>query len=34
MGHVQYIELKKLVDFFYSSEYDDCLPEEADISLL
>lgn len=34
MGHVRYIELKKLVDFFYSSEYDDCLPEDADISLL
>ncbi|EUC39645.1 hypothetical protein COCMIDRAFT_110964 [Bipolaris oryzae ATCC 44560] len=34
MDHVQYIELKKLVDFFYSSEYDNCLPEEADISLL
>ena len=34
MDHVHHIELKKLVDFFYSSEYDDCLPEEADISLL
>jgi hypothetical protein len=34
MNHVHYIELKKLVDFFYSSEYDDCLPEDADVSLL
>ena len=34
MGHVRYIELKKLVDFFYRSEYDDCLPEDADVSLL
>jgi hypothetical protein len=34
MNHVNYIELKKLVNFFYDSEYDDCLPEDADLSLL
>ncbi|KAL6153465.1 hypothetical protein ACJBU6_08614 [Exserohilum turcicum] len=34
IDHVHHVELEKLVDFFYSSEYDDCLPEEADVSLL
>ncbi|EUC39844.1 hypothetical protein COCMIDRAFT_41722 [Bipolaris oryzae ATCC 44560] len=34
MDHVHHVELKKLVDFLYSSEYDDSLLEEADISLL
>lgn len=34
MDYVPYIELKKLVNFFYSSEYDDCLPEDANVSLL
>ncbi|KAJ6284636.1 hypothetical protein J3E71DRAFT_359388 [Bipolaris maydis] len=34
MDHVQHMELEKLVDFFYSSKYDDCLLERADISLL
>lgn len=34
MGHVRHIELKKMVAFFYNLDYDNDLPEEADMSLL
>lgn len=34
MDYVHPVELKKLVDFLYSSKYNDSLLEEANISLL
>jgi hypothetical protein len=34
MDHVSHVHLRKLVGFFYSNDYDEDLPEEADISVL
>lgn len=34
MNHVSYVHLKKLIDFFYSTDYDEDLPEVANTSVL
>jgi hypothetical protein len=34
MDHVPYVHLGKMIDFFYSTDYDEDLLEAADISVL
>jgi hypothetical protein len=34
MNHVPYVHLKKMIDFFYSTDYDEDLPEIANTSAL
>jgi hypothetical protein len=34
MDHVPHVYLRKMIDFFYSTDYDEDLPEAADTSVL